>query len=169
MRLLLALILFASSISLQAKDKFDSPSSKSWEPLKIGLHGAPSTFAGKVEISGVFLFTWIDHPESPELRLMFQPSKNVKDIIPVFIDFPAPKDIEIRYPEKVIKMFTSEYKIAEGLQSGKIKSFGGEATILVENMFSAVDCDHRSYIFDLVSVKNIKKAEHPIKIYNEGC
>jgi hypothetical protein len=167
---LICLIVLLSSSPCFSEDKYVLPENSSWTPVKIGTYGSPSEFSGVIEFKGSFHITWSDHPEYPEYIVAFYPNEPLSGLIPIFTEIKAPKAVTFAKPDSVAAKLVPNKQMLADLKHGSIPSITGDAVIIASNLFSAIDCNHRTYILDFISAESVTKvsASDPSS-FNSSC
>ena len=149
----LAFSAFVLSASVSARDQFAIPASS---PLVLASAanqpGATTRFRGKVEVAGKFEFAWhILDGEPDALEAFFFPSDASRELLPYEVGAQAPHVVEVLNTQAAAYMLLGAKESSALLAKRKLR-VSGIATVVLHQYFSAVECDHRYYGANVLSV-----------------
>lgn len=164
-------ILILISVSVQAEDTFNIPSSSSLKLIEVGpSRGDLATFNGEAILSGKYVIGWKIIDEEPyqlEARLFLNEESQAQ--LPHEDSKPQVKELSLAHSDQVAGLLLSEVQ-SEKLLAKEIITISGEATIRINNFASGIDCDQRWYMANLIEVitptvvANVSETE-----YQFGC
>jgi hypothetical protein len=155
MKLILGFSLAFIAALTFSEDRYSISNNNVWNLVKLGKDGGPSEFTGTVEATGNYSITWEYHPEFSSYQISFNPKLEAEELIPIFTNSPVPKVVTFANKNDAFEILVKDKSLLEKLKTGELSAITGEATIVFENLFSAVDCNYRSYIVDIVTAKNV--------------
>jgi hypothetical protein len=165
---LLALICCFVSPALTASEfTTDAPS-----PLKLAKRASDDAtiarFAGSARISGRFLAAWEVLNQTPRhLRVVFLPDDVSARLLPHAVGSPAVKELLLSNNEPAARMLLGPD--AARLLAKEVLALDGEATVTIGDYRSVIDCDHRWYLAQLVSVSNTRGIAVAARDSTRGC
>jgi hypothetical protein len=155
MKLILVFSLAFIAVLAFSEDRYSISNNNVWNLVKLGDNGGPSEFTGTVETTGTYTITWEYHPEFPSYQIFFKPKSGLEELIPIFTDSPIPKIVTFANKNDTFELLVKDKSLLEKLKTGELPPITGVATIVFKNLSSAVDCNYRSYIVDIVTAKNL--------------
>jgi len=156
-RLLALLVLLAlATPSFAASNDF---STEQPSPLKLAnpRHGRVAHFVGSVRVSGKFFVGWEFVGRKPaHLRAAFFPDPDSAKLLPHAAESGPVR--ELLFPEAArAAAILLDRETAQKLLAKELSSAGGEAIVTIGNYRTAVDCDHRWYLAELLSASRVSQ------------
>ena len=141
------------SAHASARDQFAIPTGS---PLALASAakqpGANTSFRGKVEVAGKFEFAWHFLDGEPDaLEAFFFPSDASRKLLPYEMGTESPRVVEVFNPGAAAHMLL-DAEVASALVAKRTLRVSGVATVVLSQYFSAVECDHRYYGANVLSV-----------------
>ena len=153
MRNILALVICVSwvspCVSASASFSTDKPS-----PLKLAnpRHGRVVHFTGKVQLSGQFLVWWeLVNDKPSHLQLLFFPDKVSTGLLPHAAKSGPVKELLFPKADQAASILLDR-ETAQRILDKEELSARGEATLTIGSFRTVVECDHRWYLAELLSV-----------------
>ncbi len=139
---------------------------KQLEPDKDG--GTIVRFAGSVQITGHFrIVHYRDNPDLP-WQITFFPDAASAALLPHPVDEKAVSELDFSNRERAVAMLRYLVTIRRKWANGDT-SMTGAASVTIRNYSTDVECDHRWYLAELVSVLKrgpvVARARKP----DQGC
>jgi hypothetical protein len=153
------LIVFCLSLGLvtpclSAPERFltDKPS-----PLKLAKPGKEYDrivhFTGSARLSGQFFVGWETINKKPYyLRVVFFPDKDSSALLPHPADAGPVKELILSNSDQAVLELLEDSTIAQRILARDQINATGEATVIIRDYRTDVECDHRWYSAALVSV-----------------
>jgi hypothetical protein len=116
-------------------------------------------FRGELTISGRFTVAWATN-QPDNLLMYFYPDVPSQEQLPYFTggqraQAEAVQEISVWHQKKTLVDLLSQDQYAR-LMSREIREISGEATVVISNYTSGVDCDRRWYV---AQIKKVKQSE----------
>ena len=131
------------------------------------------SFNGKATISGVYQFH--NDPDSPygsPIYMYFYPDTESQNLLPYLKERGKDEkanEIFVRDGVAAAKILLDE-GAAKKLESGEVRHYSGESTILIEGFSGGYECDSPTFIAKVVEeVKKIKAAQDALLKEKDGC
>ncbi|HET7833724.1 MAG TPA: hypothetical protein VFK88_12250 [Gallionella sp.] len=127
-------------------------------------------FAGQATISGDYLVSWEFRDDEPyQLLFTLIPDAESRAILPHIANGKEVEELNLDDPKKIVQLLF-DANTANDILSRKILSARGKATVVIEDYFTAVDCDQRSYVARVVNVvKHGKVVLADKKVQSRKC
>ncbi len=170
------LIAFCLSLSvatpcLSASDQFltDRPS-----PLKLAKPGKDYDrvvhFIGSVQLSGRFFVGWEIINQKPYyLRVVFFPDKDSTALLPHPSETEPVKELIFSNREQAVAILLNDPAVAQRILARKQLGATGEATVIIRDYRTDVECDHRWYGAELVSAAKVVQMVARADDRDSGC
>ena len=125
-------------------------------PLKLVKPGKQDDglvhFRGNVQISGRFQIAWELIRQKPgHLRVAFLPDKESAQILPHAAGSAPVKELTVSNPEQAASLLLDR-ATAEKILAKELVGAEGQATVTIGDYRTVVECDHRWYLAQLISV-----------------
>jgi hypothetical protein len=150
-RLLVLLVLLA--VVTPGRSASSDFSTERPSPLKLAnpRHGRVAHFAGQVRLSGKFFVGWEFAGRKPTyLRVVLFPDADSAKLLPHAADGGPVR--ELLFPDAArAAVILLDRETAQKILAGERSSAGGEAIVTIGNYRTAVECDHRWYLAELLS------------------
>jgi hypothetical protein len=153
-RLLVLLVLLAVvTPCLSASNDFltERPS-----PLKLAnpRHGRVAHFAGQVRLSRKFFVGWELSGRKPaHLRVVFFPDADSTGLLPHAAESGPVQELLFPNAERAASILLDR-ETSQKILARERSSAGGEAIVTIGNYRTAVECDHRWYLAELLSASS---------------
>jgi hypothetical protein len=128
-------------------------------PLKLAnpRHGRVAHFVGKVRLSGKFFVGWelVGHKPT-HLRAVLFPDADSSKLLPHAADGGPVR--ELLFPDAArAAAILLDRETAQKILAKELSSAGGEAIVTIGNYRTAVECDHRWYLAELLSASSVSQ------------
>ena len=155
MKSILALLIVGACIAMPcgfAAERFTSDKPTPLKRLEPGKEdGNAVRFGGSVQLSGQFLVVWERRNDKPLYRqITFFPDAGSAALLPHPVGDKAVAELLFTNREKAGAMLRDLATVEKALARERIGSEGA-ATVTIRNYQTAVECDHRWYLAELVS------------------
>lgn len=170
-RILILAISMLVSIPSLAKDKFILSENSRLKLIEVGeKHGDMATFSGKEIVEGEFIIGWKFIDEQPyQLEARLYPINESKLNLPYEEGGVPIGELYLSTPEKAAQLLLPEDQ-ARKILNRELVTAKGTATIEISGYTTAIDCDRRWYMADIVRVSSsIKAATTSTTEYSYGC
>jgi hypothetical protein len=138
---------------LSASDGFSTDKPSPLKPAKPGKDDDRVVhFTGSVQLSGQFLVRWeIINNKPYYLRAVFFPDKESTTLLPHAAETGPVKELLFPNAQQATSMLL-ESETAQRLFAKELLIARGEATLTIGDYRTVVECDHRWYMAELISV-----------------
>jgi hypothetical protein len=138
---------------LSAAERFTSDKPTPLKRLKPGKDDVNLVrFAGSVQLAGQFLLVWKQENGQPLYRqITFYPDPASAALLPHPVDEKPVAELTFTNRDQAGAMLRDLVTLEKPLPRGETGS-AGAATVTIRNYRMAVECDHRWYLAELVSV-----------------
>ena len=155
MKSILALLIVGACVAMPcgfAAERFTSDKPTPLKRLEPGKEdGNAVRFGGSVQLSGQFLVVWERRNDKPLYRqITFFPDAGSAALLPHPVGDKAVAELLFTNREKAGAMLRDLATVEKALARERIGSEGA-ATVTLRNYRTAVECDHRWYLAELVS------------------
>ena len=155
MKSILALLIVGACVAMPcgfAAERFTSDKPTPLKRLEPGKEdGNAVRFGGSVQLSGQFLVVWERRNDKPLYRqITFFPDAGSAALLPHPVGDKAVAELLFTNREKAGAMLRDLATVEKALAREQIGSEGA-ATVTLRNYRTAVECDHRWYLAELVS------------------
>jgi hypothetical protein len=163
---LAALVAAAPMFSVAQTFSTDKPS-----PLKLKktTQDRVTHFIGTVQLSGEFSIHWdLINGKRRYLRVIFLPDAKSMAVLPHPVGEEPVKEIIFPQAEKAASILVDP-ETAQRILAEELLSATGEATVTVGSYRTVIDCDHRGYLAELISVSKSVQAMASTQERHFGC
>jgi hypothetical protein len=172
MRSILALLVIGACVATPCGFAAERFTSEKPTPLKRLPHkqedGNGVRFAGSVKLSGQFLMVR-RQGDKPEYRqITFYPDTASAALLPHPADEKPVTELELTNREQAAAMLRVLITIEKGVP-GRESASAGAATVTIRNYRTDVECDHRYYLAELVSVVDAQPLVASLRDARPGC
>jgi hypothetical protein len=173
MKIALALLIAGACIAtpcLSAPERFAADKPTPLKRVKSGQDdGNVVRFAGSARLSGQFLIVWERKDDKPLYRqITFFPDVESAALLPHPVDAGAVTELLFSNRAQAGAMLIDLATVQKALARAQIGSQGA-ATVTIRNYQVVVECDHRWYLAELVSVVNDKPIVVSAREAHPGC
>lgn len=156
MKSMIAVLLVSLSAVTPCLSASDGFSTAKPSPLKLAKPGKDHDrvvhFTGSVQLSGQFLVGWEIISNKPHyLRAVFFPDKESTMLLPHAAETGPVKELLFPNARQAASMLLDS-ETAERFFAKELLIARGEATLTIADYRTVVDCDHRWYMAELISV-----------------
>ncbi len=172
MRSIIALLVTATCIAApcaSAAERFTSEKPTPLKRLKPGKDdGNAVRFGGSVQLAGQFFMVWKRESDKPVYRqVTFYPDAGSSALLPHPADEKPVSELDFTNREQAAAMLRDLVTDERPLPRGETGS-AGAATVTIRNYLTAVACDHRWYVAELVSATR-KEIVISARAVHPGC
>jgi hypothetical protein len=128
-------------------------------PLKLAnpRHGRVAHFAGRIRLSGKFFVGWEVAGRKPaHLRVAFFPDADSAKLLPHAAESGPVEELLFPDAERAAAILLDR-ETSQRILAGERSSAGGEAIVTIGNYRTAVECDHRWYLAELLSASRVSQ------------
>jgi hypothetical protein len=173
MKTVLALLIAGACIATPCRsepERFAADKPTPLKRLETGQHESPEVrFAGSVRLSGQFLIVWERKNNKPLYRqITFFPDAGSAALLPHPVDEGAVTELLFSNRQQAGAMLIDLATRQKALARNQIGS-EGSATVTIRNYQAVVECDHRWYLAELVSVVKDKPIVVSAREAHPGC
>jgi len=173
MKTLLAILLVGACTAMPcafAAERFTSDKPTPLARLKPGKDdGNGARFGGSVQLSGQFFIVREQKNDRPLYRqVTFFPDAGSAALLPHPVGEKAVTELEFTNREQAVAMLRDLVTIEQALAREQFGS-AGAATVTIRNYRTEVECDHRWYLAELVSVVKDKQMVVSAREAHPGC
>jgi hypothetical protein len=152
---IIALLVVGASLAMPcgfAAERFTSDKPTPLARLKPGKDdGNAVRFSGSVQLAGQFFMVWKQENAGPAYRqITFYPDPGSAGLLPHPADEKPVAELEFTNREQAGTMLRDLVTLEKPLPRGEMGA-AGAASVTIRNYWTAVECDHRWYLAELVS------------------
>jgi hypothetical protein len=152
-----------------AAERFTSDKPTPLKRLKPGKDdGNAVRFSGSVQLAGQFFMVWKqENGRTVYRQITFYPDPGSAALLPHPADERPVAELELTNREQAGAMLRDLVTLEKAMERGETGS-AGAATVTIRNYLTAIECDHRWYVAELVSVVR-KDIVASVRAARPGC
>jgi hypothetical protein len=172
MRSIVALLVAGACVATTpalAAERFTSDKPTPLKRLKPGRDdGNAARFSGSVQLAGQFFIVWKQESGKPVYRrITLYPDPGSAALLPHPIDEKPVAELDLTNREQAGAMLRDLVTVEKPMERGETGS-AGAATVTIRNYLTVIECDHRWYLAELVSVVR-KDVVASVRAARPGC
>jgi hypothetical protein len=172
MKSVLALLVVGACVATPCSFAAERFTSDKPTPLKQLSHrkddGNGVRFGGSVQLTGQFFMVW-KQATNPEYRqITFYPDAGSAALLPHPADEKPVTELDFTNREQAAAMLRDLVTVEKPASRGEVGATGA-ATVTIRNYRTEVECDHRYYLAELVSVVKDKQTVAASRDARPGC
>jgi len=172
MKSILALLVIGACVATPcsfAAERFKSDKPTPLERLPYKQEdGNGVRFGGSVQLSGQFLIVAKTAKKPEYWQITFYPDAGSAALLPHPADEKPVAELDFTNREQAAAMLHDLVTLEKQLPRGETAS-AGTATVTIRNFRTEVECDHRYYLAELVSVAKDKPMVAALRDAHPGC